>query len=85
MESTSVFMGQFVSATELVMEVVYQQHIFFWMSFAYDEGWVEMYLLRKKQIPKIWMQIPPALFFLPKLGHLPHLYMHMIVFIVKLN
>ena len=74
MESTSVFMGQFVSATELVMEVVYQQNIFYrikiWLSVAYDEGLAEVYLLRKKQIHKIWMQIPPALFFLPKLGHL---------------
>ena len=51
MESTSVFMGQFVSATELVMEVVYQQNIFFlikiWLSVAYDECWVEWYLLKK--------------------------------------
>ena len=75
MESTSVFMGQFVSATELVMEVVYQQNIFYrikiWLSVAYDEGLVEVYLLRKKQIHKIWMQIPSALFFLPiKFGHL---------------
>ena len=57
MESTSVFMGQFVSATELVMEVVYQQNIFYrikiWLSVAYDEGLVEVYLLRKKQIHKI--------------------------------